>query len=138
MRCADWYAWNQRFWECVQLARQAQAIPPTIRAVLVLAGPGQRDHYISRRAEIWESLYPAEPTRDYSLPSADDGVEQVGQIVPPVAKHGHAQTKSFAAATAELTGESKSTINQYRAIGDALRVADGVAKHHPTPPRPRA
>ena len=31
-------------------------------------------------------------------------IEQVGQVVPPVAKHGHAQAKSFAAETAAITG----------------------------------
>lgn len=82
-----------------------------------MAGPGQRDHYTARRAEIWESLYPAEPTRDYSLPSADDGVEQVEQFVPPVAKHGHAQPKGFAASTAEVTGENVRQIQRSLARG---------------------
>lgn len=94
-----------------------------------MAGPGQRDHYTARRAEIWESLYPAEPSRDYSLPSADEEREeqQPRQIVAPVAKHGHAQTKGFAASTAEVTGQSKRDINRSvtrgQALGpDALRV----------------
>lgn len=78
--------------------------------------PAQHDHYTGRRKDIWEALHP-EPSRDYSLESydADDGedeAQQVEPIVPPVAKHGHTQAKAFAASTAELTGESKSSINQ--------------------------
>lgn len=87
-----------------------------------MAGPGQRDHYTARRAEIWESLYPAEPSRDYSLPSADEEREeqQPRQIVAPVAKHGHAQTKGFAASTAEVTGENVRQIQRSLARGQAL------------------
>ncbi|WP_143059568.1 hypothetical protein [Giesbergeria anulus] len=52
------------------------------------------------------ALHP-EPSPDYSLESYDAEDEQVGKVCPPVAKHGHAQQKGFAAATAEVTGESK-------------------------------
>lgn len=89
-----------------------------------MAGPGQRAHYISRRGEICEALAPyvapaefrdGEDTElgGYEIPTQLD-TDSRGQKKSPQ------QTKSFAAATAEVTGESKSTINQYRAIGDAL------------------
>lgn len=42
------------------------------------------------------------------------------RIVPPVAKHGHAQPKAFAAETAALTGQSKQEINRQLAVGKAL------------------
>lgn len=38
--------------------------------------------------------------------------EQVAQVAPPVAKHGHAQEKSFAAATADASGMTKQAINR--------------------------
>ena len=57
--------------------------------------------------------------------------EQVGKVCPPVAKHGHAQTKGFAAATAEVTGESKRAINlnvaRAEAIGDDLLRLTGTS-----------
>ena len=52
--------------------------------------------------------------------------EQVAQLAPPVAKHGHAQTKGFAAATAEVTGESKSQIN--RNVSRAEAIGDDILK----------
>ncbi len=82
--------------------------------------PAQRIQYTSRRAEIRQALNP-EPSRDYSLESYDgEGGEQVEQFVPPVAKHGHAQPKAFAAETAALTGQSKQEINRQLAVGKAI------------------
>ncbi|MDP3521397.1 MAG: hypothetical protein Q8S02_12330 [Hydrogenophaga sp.] len=46
--------------------------------------------------------------------------EQVEQLVPPVAKHGRAQEKAFAAETAALTGETKQSINRHIARAEAL------------------
>lgn len=46
--------------------------------------------------------------------------EQVAQVAPPVAKHGHVQDKAFAAETAAVTGESKSQINRHIARAEAL------------------
>lgn len=94
----------------------------------------QRAHYTARRKEVWEALHP-EPTRDYSLESydADDELE-VGKVYPPqVFSHGGArpQTKGFAAATAEVTGESKRAINlnlaRAEAIGDDLLRLTGTS-----------
>jgi ParB-like chromosome segregation protein Spo0J len=65
----------------------------------------QRTAFTKRRKQIWEALHP---------------VEQVAHVAPPVAKHGHAQEKSFAAATAESTGQSKATTNRAIARADAL------------------
>lgn len=78
--------------------------------------PAQRAHYTARRAEIREALTPSSTPEAYRK----EGEQQVATKYPPVAKHGHAQAKAFAAETAALTGESKSSINQYRAIGEAL------------------
>ena len=56
-----------------------------------------------------------------TVTDADErGNEQVGQIAPPVAKHGRAQEKAFAADTAALTGEDKRTINRHLARAEAL------------------
>ena len=67
----------------------------------------QRTGYTKRRKQIWEALHPE---------------EQVRQVVAPVdvAKHGHAQEKSFAASTAEITGESLRGIQRHIARADAL------------------
>ncbi|MBK7001838.1 MAG: hypothetical protein IPH35_18225 [Rhodoferax sp.] len=46
--------------------------------------------------------------------------EQVESVVPPVAKHGHAQEKGFAASTAQATGMTKQAINRHLARADAL------------------
>ena len=58
-----------------------------------------------RRKQIWEALNPVDP--------------QVAQLAPPVEikQRGHSQDQSFAAATAEATGQSKATTN--RAIAAA-------------------
>lgn len=97
------------------------------RRSFILIHEAQRIHYTSRRAEIRQALNP-EPSRDYSLESygADDELE-VAQVAPPqVFSHGGArpQTKGFAAATAEVTGESKAQINlnvaRAEAIGDGI------------------
>lgn len=70
----------------------------------------QRSYHTSRRAEIRQALHP-EPSPDYSLESYDGKSElEVAQVAPPqVFSHGGArpQTKGFAAATAEATGQSK-------------------------------
>lgn len=83
----------------------------------------------ARRKEIWEALHP-EPSLDYGREDGGDN-EQVGKVCPPVAKHGHAQTKGFAAATAEVTGESKRDINRSvaraEAIGDDLLRLTGTS-----------
>ena len=89
----------------------------------------QRAHYSKRRKEIWEALHP-EPMAGYGREDGGDN-EQVGKVCPPVAKHGHAQTKGFAAATAEVTGESKRAINlnvaRAEAIGDDLLRLTGTS-----------
>ena len=46
--------------------------------------------------------------------------EQVGKDFPPVAKHGHAQPKAFAAETADASGMTKRSINQHLARAEAL------------------
>ena len=46
--------------------------------------------------------------------------EQVEPLVPPVAKHGRAQEKSFAAGTASSTGMTKQAINRHVARAEAL------------------
>lgn len=85
--------------------------------------PAQHDHYKARRKDIWEALHPA-PSRDYSLESydTDDGEFQVEPIVPPEIgyKKPPPQTKGFAASTAELTGETKQSINRSVARAEAI------------------
>ena len=83
----------------------------------------QRSKCMKRRAQIWDAMHPAELADSKRQRVADlDGDakaqrvadledEQVGRVFPPVAKHGHAQAKSFAAATAEVTGMTKRAIN---------------------------
>lgn len=89
----------------------------------------QRSKAVKRRKEIWEALHPSVIT--YSELRAGSVVitgvevngvltEQVGEVCPPVAKHGHAQDKGFAASTAAVTGEAKRTINQHLARAEAL------------------
>lgn len=77
----------------------------------------QRSHYTKRRKQIWEALY---PTQKEERQRVSDLPEQVGQLVPPVAKHGHQQEKAFAASTAAITGEDKRTINRHIARAEAL------------------
>ena len=76
----------------------------------------QRGKYMKRRRQIWEAMHPG---------------EQVAQLAPPVAKHGHAQTKAFAASTAAATGMTKSSINRYiaraEALGDTLDRVTGTS-----------
>lgn len=60
---------------------------------------------VKRRAEIWTALHPG---------------EQVAQLEPPVAKHGRAQEKGFAADTASASGMSKASINRNIARAEAL------------------
>lgn len=84
----------------------------------------QRAHYSKRRKEIWEALHP-EPSPDYSLESYDAEDEtEVGKLFPPqfAGQLGGArpQTKGFAAATAEVTGESKRAINLNLARAEAI------------------
>lgn len=84
----------------------------------------QRAHYTARRKEVWEALHP-EPSRDYSLESYDAEDEtEVGKVCPPqfAGQLGGArpQTKGFAAATAEVTGESKRAINLNLARAEAI------------------
>lgn len=86
----------------------------------------QRGHYTARRAEIREALAPYVAPEAYALDSYDgderEGENQVGKVCPPEIgyKKPPPQTKSFAAETAALTGETKRSINQHRARGDAL------------------
>lgn len=82
------------------------------RRSFILIHEAQHDPYTARRKEIWEALYPSEPSRDYSLESYDG--EEMGE--PSCTTHPETdamgrkkspqQAKGFAAATAELTGES--------------------------------
>ncbi|MBY0455477.1 MAG: ParB N-terminal domain-containing protein [Burkholderiaceae bacterium] len=83
--------------------------------------PAQRAHYTARRAEIREALAPYVTPEAYQ-DGGGAGLEVATKYPPQVHSHGGArpQTKAFAAETAALTGESKSSINQYRAIGEAL------------------
>jgi|GEM_PF-6439735 len=69
--------------------------------------PAQRASHIKRRKEIWEALHPA---------------EQVAQLEPPVEvkKHGRPQEKGFASETAEVSGESKASVNRHVARAEAL------------------
>ena len=57
--------------------------------------------------------------------------EQVAQVAPPVAKHGRAQDKGFAADTAQISGESKAAINRHlaraKALGDDLDKVTGTS-----------
>lgn len=94
----------------------------------------QRAHYSKRRKEIWEALHP-EPSVDYGR---EDGGEEdeleVGKVCPPqVFSHGGArpQTKGFAAATAEVTGENvrqiQRNVARAEAIGDDLLRVTGTS-----------
>lgn len=69
--------------------------------------PAQRTTFKKRREQIWEALHPEEQVR------------QVGAPVE-VAKHGHAQEKSFAASTAEVTGESVRSVQREIARANAI------------------
>lgn len=84
----------------------------------------QRSLYTKRRKQIWEALHPPEPKQRFDSVfdalGMQKSVEQVESLVPPVAKHGHAQTKGFAASTAEATGMTKQAINRQLARAEAL------------------
>ena len=75
----------------------------------------QRSHYIARRAEIREALTPSAPMEWRGEEEKNSGYE-----IPTIPERSRGRPKEFAAETATLTGESKSSINQYRAIGEAL------------------
>ena len=81
----------------------------------------QRAKAVKRRKEIWEALHPVRQRFDSVFdalgtvegPMTDaEEREQVEPVIPPVAKHGHAQEKSFAAATADASGMTKQAINR--------------------------
>ena len=97
---------------------------PVVGAWFCDSDETQRAHYTARRKEVWEALHP-EPSPDYSLESyvAEDETE-VGKVCPPqfAGQLGGArpQTKGFAAATAEVTGESKRAINLNLARAEAI------------------
>lgn len=78
-------------------------------------------HYTKRRKQIWEALHPEE-TRKLEVAQAEP---------PQVLTHGGArpQTQGFASSTAEITGESKATINRHIARADAL--GDDVERLEP-------
>ncbi len=92
----------------------------------------QRAHYSKRRKEIWEALHP-EPSVDYGREDGGEEEIQVGQLVPPEIgyKKPPPQVQSFAAATAEVTGQSKRDINRNvaraEAIGDDLLRLTGTS-----------
>ncbi len=92
----------------------------------------QRAHYSKRRKEIWEALHP-EPSVDYGREDGGEEEIQVAQVAPPELgyKKPPPQTKGFAAATAEVTGESKAQINRNvaraEAIGDDLLRLTGTS-----------
>lgn len=95
----------------------------------------QRAHYSKRRKEIWEALHP-EPSVDYGR---EDGEEEMGGTTCPThpetdalgRKKSPQQAQSFAAATAEVTGQSKRDINRNvaraEAIGDDLLRLTGTS-----------
>ena len=89
----------------------------------------QRAKAVKRRKEIWEALHPVRQRFDSVFdalgtvegPMTDaEEREQVEPVIPPVAKHGHAQEKSFAAATADASGMTKQAINRHLARAEAL------------------
>lgn len=86
-----------------------------IRAELTAS---QRAYSIKRRKELWEQRHPE---------------IQVGQLVPPEIgyKNPPKQEKSFAADTAERTGQSKKDINRHvsraEALGDDLQEITGTS-----------
>lgn len=106
----------------------------------------QRRAFTKRREQIWEALHPPkvnqrfesvfdalgiEPPDEDAVPAPKKtsvamesaiNLKQVGQVVPPVAKHGHAQDKGFAAATAAATGQTKRTTNRALASANALGI----------------
>lgn len=100
----------------------------------------QRAKAVKRRKEIWEALHPVRQRFDSVFdalgtvegPMTDaEEREQVEPVIPPVAKHGHAQEKSFAAATADASGMTKQAINRHlasaKALGDDLDKVTGTS-----------
>lgn len=89
----------------------------------------QRAKAVKRRKEIWEALHPVRQrfdsvfdalgTVEGPMTEAEE-LQQVEPVIPPVAKHGHAQEKSFAAATADASGMTKQAINRHLARAEAL------------------
>ena len=59
----------------------------------------------------FDSVFDALGTVEGPMTDAEER-EQVEPVIPPVAKHGHAQEKSFAAATADASGMTKQAINR--------------------------
>ena len=100
----------------------------------------QRAKAVKRRKEIWEALHPVRQrfdsvfdalgTVEGPMTEAEER-EQVAQLEPPVAKHGRAQDKGFAADTAQISGESKAAINRHlaraKALGDDLDKVTGTS-----------
>lgn len=89
----------------------------------------QRAKAVKRRKEIWEALHPVRQrfNSGFDAPGTVEGPmteaeerQQVEPVIPPVAKHGHAQEKSFAAATADASGMTKQAINRHLARAEAL------------------
>ena len=67
----------------------------------------------------FDSVFDALGTVEGPMTEAEER-EQVEPVIPPVAKHGHAQEKSFAAATADASGMTKQAINRHLARAEAL------------------
>lgn len=90
----------------------------------------QRTGYTKRRKQIWEALHPVQSQLNVGVvlpfdPNDDPEKDEleVAHVAPPqVSTHGGArpQTQGFASSTAEITGESKATINRHIARADAL------------------
>lgn len=88
----------------------------------------QRASHIKRRKQIWEALHPAEPQRVADLErqrgsetgGASCATSQPDDCLPDGRRKGPQHQKEFAASTAEVTGESKATINRQLAVADAL------------------
>ena len=100
----------------------------------------QRAKAVKRRKEIWEALHPVRQRFDSGFDALGtvegpmteaEEREQVAQVAPPVAKHGRAQDKGFAADTAQISGESKAAINRHlaraKALGDDLDKVTGTS-----------
>lgn len=83
----------------------------------------QRAHYSKRRKEIWEALHP-EPMAGYGREDGEDEENNSGASCATIPGRSPGRPKQFAAATAEVTGQSKAQINRSvaraEAIGDDL------------------
>lgn len=82
----------------------------------------QRTVATKRRKQIWEALHPKVKSAAGAADFDADDLEVAQREPPQVSGHGGArpQTKSFASATAEATGQSKATTNRALARADAL------------------